>query len=103
MGPEALSATGLTPVATCNMIPAHTATAIHARMRPDAQIAAFAEPLTEGVIYIRCPRTELPASTGLTTQMVVFHSLPLVRVSMRCTRCGGQHIWTPAEAWIGKV
>lgn len=52
-------------------------------------------------IFISCPVTGTPVTTGLTTNWVVFHSLPSVAVPLRCPACGQTHRWKPQDAWIG--
>jgi uncharacterized C2H2 Zn-finger protein len=54
-----------------------------------------------GNIFINCPTTGIPVTTGLTTRWVVFHSLPSVAVPLRCPACGQMHRWKPQDAWIG--
>jgi hypothetical protein len=62
--------------------------------------ARAAEPLSQGEILIRCPRTGAPVTTGLRIDWVVFSSLPPVAVPLRCPACGRIHKWKPQEAWI---
>lgn len=52
-------------------------------------------------IFIHCPSTGLPVSTGLKTEWVVLRSLPSVAVPLRCPACGQMHKWKPGDAWIG--
>ena len=52
-------------------------------------------------IFIQCPSTGAPVSTGLKTEWVVLRSLPCVAVPLRCPACGQLHRWKPADAWIG--
>ena len=51
-------------------------------------------------IFIHCPRTGAPVSTGLKTEWVLLHSLPRVAVPLRCAACGQMHKWRPEDAWI---
>jgi hypothetical protein len=51
-------------------------------------------------IFITCPTTGVPVTTGLTTRWVVFHSLPPVAVPLCCPACGQVHNWKPQDAWI---
>jgi hypothetical protein len=51
-------------------------------------------------IFIRCPQTGRAMPTGLTTDMVVFETLPPVALSLRCPACGQVHKWRPADAWV---
>ena len=53
-------------------------------------------------IFINCPTTGIPVPTGLTTNSVVFHSLPPVAVPLCCAACGKMHKWKPQDAWIGR-
>ena len=53
-------------------------------------------------IFINCPTTGIPVTTGLNTRWVVFHSLPSVAVPLRCPACGQMHRWKPQDAWIGR-
>ena len=52
-------------------------------------------------IFINCPTMGIPVPTGLTTNSVVFHSLPAVAVPLCCPACGKMHKWKPQDAWIG--
>ena len=54
-------------------------------------------------ILIKCPRNRRPVSTGLTTDMVIFDSLPPVTVPLRCPACGQIHWWKPEDAWVAQV
>ena len=54
-------------------------------------------------IFINCPTTGIPVTTGLTTRWVVFHTLPSVAVPLRCPACGQMHRWKPQDAWIGQA
>jgi hypothetical protein len=51
-------------------------------------------------IFINCPTTGIPVTTGLTTRWVVFDSLPAVAVPLCCPACGQVHNWKPQDAWI---
>jgi hypothetical protein len=53
-------------------------------------------------IFITCPSTGIPVPTGLTTNAVVFHSLPPVAIPLCCAACGKMHKWKPQDAWIGQ-
>ena len=53
-------------------------------------------------IFIKCHSTGIPVPTGLTTDSVVFHSLPPVAVPLCCAACGKMHKWKPQDAWIGR-
>jgi hypothetical protein len=52
-------------------------------------------------IFVQCPRTGAPISTGLKTEWVVLRSLPSVAVPLHCPACGQIHKWKPDDAWIG--
>jgi hypothetical protein len=52
-------------------------------------------------IFVQCPRTGAPVSTGLKTEWVLLKSLPSVAVPLRCPACGQMHKWKPDDAWIG--
>jgi hypothetical protein len=54
-------------------------------------------------IFIQCPRTGAPVSTGLKTEWVFLKSLPCVAVPLRCPACGQMHRWKPDDAWIGSA
>ena len=49
---------------------------------------------------IRCSNRGLPVRTGLTTDMVVFASLPEVFMELLCPLCEKRHRWRPDQAWI---
>ncbi len=51
-------------------------------------------------ILIRCPVTGQAVLTGLTTEIVVFETLPDVDIPLRCPRCGQTHRWKPTDAWV---
>lgn len=52
-------------------------------------------------IFINCPTMGIPVPTGLSTNPVVFHSLPAVAVPLCCPACGKMHKWKPQDAWVG--
>ena len=54
-------------------------------------------------IFVQCPRTGTPISTGLRTEWVLLNSLPRVPIPVRCPACGQMHKWDPQHAWIGPV
>ena len=54
-------------------------------------------------ILILCPETHRPVPTGLTTDMVVFKTLPLVALPLHCLACGHVHKWKPTDAWIADI
>ena len=49
---------------------------------------------------IRCPSRKQPVSTGLSTDSVIFTSLPNVAVGLECPLCGKHHTWRPRQAWL---
>jgi hypothetical protein len=51
-------------------------------------------------IMFVCPTLDQPAWTGLTSDHVVFASLPNVAVPVDCPSCGEKHRWRPRHAWI---
>jgi len=53
-------------------------------------------------VLTRCPRTGGIISTGITTDMVQFDSLPNVAVPISCPICGTTHIWKPSTSWIAE-
>jgi len=54
-------------------------------------------------ILIKCPRNLRPVRTGLTTDMVIFETLPLVALPLRCPACGQVHRWKPEDTWVAQV
>jgi hypothetical protein len=54
-------------------------------------------------IFVKCPRTGTPISTGLRTEWVLLKSLPRVPIPVRCPACGQMHKWASEDAWIGPV
>jgi hypothetical protein len=54
-------------------------------------------------IVIRCPQTQRPVRTGLTTDMVILETLPSVSLPLRCRACGQIHRWRPEEAWTAEL
>jgi hypothetical protein len=54
-------------------------------------------------IFVQCPQTGAPVSTGLKTEWVLLKSLPCVAVPLRCPACGQMHKWKPDDAWVGSV
>ena len=51
-------------------------------------------------ILTRCFRTGQVISTGITTETIVFESLPNIWVPVRCPVCGAEHRWRPDMAWV---
>src|SRR5215471_10465895 len=64
-------------------------------------------PLTKGSqladIFVQCPRTGTPISTGLRSEWVLLKSLPRVPIPVHCPACGQTHTWDAQDAWIGPV
>ena len=55
-------------------------------------------------IMIRCPVLGRGVPTGLTTEQIVFDSLPSdLEIPMRCPACVKIHKWKPKDAWVEKV
>jgi hypothetical protein len=40
---------------------------------------------------------------GLTTDTVIFESLPPIALPLRCPACGQMHRWKPEDAWAADV
>jgi hypothetical protein len=53
-------------------------------------------------ILIRCPVAGVAVQTGLSTETIVFRSLPNISYSLRCPRCKKVHRWRPKDAWVEK-
>ena len=53
-------------------------------------------------IMIMCPVKKRPIPTGLTTNSVIFESLPDINMPIRCPSCGRQHVWSRRKAWVAK-
>jgi hypothetical protein len=51
-------------------------------------------------IMILCPSRSQPIATGLSTDSVIFASLPNVAVGLKCPLCGKHHTWRPRQAWL---
>src|SRR5262249_48516467 len=54
-------------------------------------------------ILIQCPVLRTPVSTGLSTEMIKFSSLPDLPYTLRCPGCGKLHHWRPKDAWVRKT
>jgi hypothetical protein len=52
-------------------------------------------------IFVQCPTTGTPISTGLKTEWVLLTSLPCIALPLRCPVCSQVHHWHPQDAWIG--
>jgi hypothetical protein len=55
-------------------------------------------------IMIMCPVKKRPIPTGLTTNSVIFESLPDINVPIRCPSCGRQHVWSRGKpGWQNRI
>ena len=53
-------------------------------------------------IMTMCSVTNRSIPTGLTTNSVIFESLPDINLPIRCPRCGRQHVWSRRKAWVAR-
>lgn len=53
-----------------------------------------------GLITILCPRTGQQVSTGVEADRTTFDRMPMVRATMRCWLCGGEHSWSKRWATL---
>ena len=53
-----------------------------------------------GAIWITCPKTGKPVSTGMSMERASFYRSVLTGNSVRCPHCGVTHIWAKAEVVI---
>jgi hypothetical protein len=52
-------------------------------------------------IMIRCPALGTTVSTGLSTEAIIFASLPAnLAVPLQCPACGRVHKWNRGDAWV---
>jgi phage FluMu protein Com len=52
-------------------------------------------------IMIKCPILKVPVSTGLTTDAILFTSLPGdMDIPLRCPACKKLHRWKARNAWV---
>jgi hypothetical protein len=51
-------------------------------------------------IMIHCPITGIAVPTGLTTEIVLFETLPDISLPMLCPSCERIHDWKPTQAWV---
>ena len=52
-------------------------------------------------VMINCPILKVAVPTGLTTEAILFQSLPTeLEIPMRCPVCKKLHKWKPRLAWI---
>jgi endogenous inhibitor of DNA gyrase (YacG/DUF329 family) len=52
------------------------------------------------LIFIKCPQTGRPVSTGIEIDRASFEALPTVGAPVKCPACGATHIWNKHEAWL---
>jgi hypothetical protein len=54
-------------------------------------------------IMIRCPIVGSNVSTGLTTETILFDSIPDdLEIPLRCPACLKIHNWRPKHAWVDR-
>jgi hypothetical protein len=54
-------------------------------------------------VMIMCPHAGEPAWTGVTMSETNLRNLDKNAVfAFRCSCCGEQHTWSPADAWLGE-
>ena len=53
-------------------------------------------------IMVRCPTLGAGVSTGLTTEVVKFESIPDIPIPFKCPGCRKMHNWRPITAWVDK-
>src|SRR5262249_10128339 len=75
----------------------------NARWRPTGGCLSHQRGSQVADIFVQCPRTGTPISTGLRTEWVLLKSLPRVPIPVRCPACGQMHKWDSQNAWIGPV
>jgi hypothetical protein len=63
----------------------------------------FTERFPVADILIRCPIAGVAIQTGLSTEKLVFRSLPNISYQLRCPRCKKIHRWRPKDAWVEKL
>jgi hypothetical protein len=52
-------------------------------------------------VMINCPILKVAVPTGLTTEAILFQSLPTeLEIPLRCPACKKLHKWKPRHAWI---
>jgi hypothetical protein len=52
------------------------------------------------VVMITCPQTGRSVSTGIEIDPATFATLPHIPAQMRCSACGGDHVWSKEQAWL---
>ena len=52
------------------------------------------------MVMIRCPSSGQAVPTGIEVEEQTFKQLPNVASGMRCSACGGHHVWQKADAWL---
>ncbi len=53
-------------------------------------------------VMTRCPATGRAVSTGIHTRSVILESLPDIGIRMRCSACGGEHVWRKRDVWVAQ-
>jgi len=51
-------------------------------------------------IVLRCPDLGAIISTGLSTETIIFETLPDIAIPLRCPACKKIHQWKPKDAWV---
>lgn len=51
-------------------------------------------------IMIQCPVYRVTIPTGLSTETVLFETLPNVSTPLHCPACHRIHRWSPKDAWV---
>lgn len=52
-------------------------------------------------IVIKCSVFGRPVPTGLTTEMIIFESMPKdLPLDLNCPACRKVHRWLPRDAWV---
>ena len=53
-----------------------------------------------GFVMIICPVTGRAVSTGIATEFATLQQAAAFQICTRCGACGGEHRWSPGDAWI---
>ncbi len=53
-----------------------------------------------GVVMIRCPKTQIPISTGIRAERSSFNRSPVFFGCTHCPICGVNHDWFARDAWL---
>jgi hypothetical protein len=51
-------------------------------------------------LFIGCPNTGRPVSTGIEIEPHVLRQLPNLCARMLCPACGQEHVWMTRAAWL---